>query len=56
MQDDTVTDLLKQLSAGDKVAEDALIQHFYRELHDLAAACLRRERGGHTLQATGACP
>ena len=52
MQDDTVTGLLKQLSSGDKAAEDALIRHVYRELHDLAAACLRRERGGHTLQAT----
>lgn len=52
MQDDTVTGLLKQLSSGDKTAEDALIRHVYRELHDLAAACLRRERGGHTLQAT----
>jgi RNA polymerase sigma factor (TIGR02999 family) len=52
MANDTVTELLKKVSGGDKDAEDELIRRVYRELHELAAACLRRERGGHTLQAT----
>ena len=52
MRVENVTELLRQLSNGEKGAEDELIQVVYRELHDLAAACMRRERQGHTLQAT----
>lgn len=47
-----VTLLLTQLSAGDRSAEEALLPRVYVELHRLAAAQLRRERPGHTLQAT----
>ena len=47
-----VTRLLGQLSAGRKEAGVELAPLIYRELHKLAAACMRRERPGHTLQAT----
>ena len=50
MEDDSVTDLLRHLSKGDKAAEEVLFNRVYHELRDLAAAYLRRERGGHTLQ------
>lgn len=50
MEDDSVTDLLRHLSHGDKAAEELLYRRVYHELRDLAAAYLRRERGGHTLQ------
>ncbi len=47
-----VTRLLGQLSAGRREASEELAPLIYRELHKLAAACMRRERPGHTLQAT----
>jgi len=47
-----VTKLLCRLSAGDHSAEEALLPRVYIELHRLAAAQLRSERPGHTLQAT----
>jgi RNA polymerase sigma-70 factor (ECF subfamily) len=47
-----VTRLLGQLRAGRKDAAEELTPLIYRELHKLAAACMRRERPGHTLQAT----
>ncbi len=47
-----LTKLLCRLSAGDRSAEEALLPQVYLELHRLAAAHLRSERSGHTLQAT----
>jgi RNA polymerase sigma factor (TIGR02999 family) len=47
-----VTRLLGQLRAGKKDAAEELTPLIYQELHKLAAACMRRERIGHTLQAT----
>jgi RNA polymerase sigma-70 factor (ECF subfamily) len=47
-----VTRLLGQLRAGRKGAAEQLTPLIYQELHKLAAACMRRERPGHTLQAT----
>jgi RNA polymerase sigma factor (TIGR02999 family) len=47
-----VTRLLQSWSDGDKSALDALIPIVRAELRTLAAALLRRERTGHTLQAT----
>ena len=52
MKDEPVTDLLRQLSGGDKSAEGELFRRVYGELRELAAAYLRRERDCHTLQAT----
>ena len=46
-----VTHLLKRLAAGDLSAEEELVPRVYVELHRLAAAQLRGERPGHTLQA-----
>jgi RNA polymerase sigma factor (TIGR02999 family) len=47
-----VTRLLQQLRAGNAQAADKLVPLIYEELRRLAAACMRRERSGHTLQAT----
>ena len=47
-----VTGLLHAWTGGDQAARDELMAVVYRELHQRAAARLRRERGGHTLQAT----
>jgi hypothetical protein len=47
-----VTELLRRASQGDKVAEAELLPQVYRELHSIALNHLRRERPGHTLQAT----
>ena len=46
---DDVTHLLRAGKAGG----DALLKRIYNELHRLAEARMRDERGGHTLQATG---
>ena len=48
----SVTSLLRQWSGGDVVARDELFPLVYRQLHDLAAGCMRRERPEHTLRAT----
>ena len=48
----SVTQLLRQLKAGDRSAMDELFPIVYAELRRLADACLRRERPGHTLQRT----
>ena len=45
-----VTQLLKRLAGGDKAAGNELAPHVSRELHQLAAAYLRRERSSHTWQ------
>jgi RNA polymerase sigma-70 factor (ECF subfamily) len=47
-----VTQLLHRLNAGDKSAAEQLVKLVYDELRRLAAACMRRERADHTLQAT----
>jgi RNA polymerase sigma factor (TIGR02999 family) len=47
-----VTGLLQAWKAGDAAARDDLMVAVYRELHQRAAARLRREPGGHTLQPT----
>jgi RNA polymerase sigma factor (TIGR02999 family) len=47
-----VTGLLIALREGDQGAADLLIQAVYADLRKKAAAMLRRERPGHTLQPT----
>jgi RNA polymerase sigma factor (TIGR02999 family) len=47
-----VTQLLRSLRGGDNDAESRLMSLIYRELHDIAARLMRRERRDHTLQAT----
>ena len=52
MPSEHVTQLLMQLSGGDRAAVDELTPLVYHELKRIAGAQLRRERPGHTLQAT----
>jgi RNA polymerase sigma factor (TIGR02999 family) len=47
-----VTELLLELSGGNRTVVDELIPFLYAELKRMAAAQLRAERPGHTLQAT----
>ena len=47
-----VTRLVLEMSGGNRRAADELIPHVYTALKQIAAAHLRRERPGHTLQAT----
>jgi len=47
-----VTRLLAAWAEGDQRALDDLTPLVYRELRQLAASCLRKERQGHTLQPT----
>jgi RNA polymerase sigma-70 factor (ECF subfamily) len=47
-----VTVLLRRWRHGSEEAGNQLMETVQRELHRLAAAYLRRERGGHTLQPT----
>lgn len=47
-----VTELLQAWSDGDQEARDRLFPLIYEELRRCAAAYLRRERPGHTLQPT----
>ena len=47
-----VTRLLLEWSGGDQAALDHLMPVVYDELHRVAAAYLRREPAGHTLQPT----
>lgn len=47
-----VTDLLRAWRAGESNAGEDLLAKIYTELRKLAAAQLRAERTGHTLQAT----
>jgi RNA polymerase sigma factor (TIGR02999 family) len=49
---ENITQLLRDVRTGDKNAEARLIELVYDELHEIAARNLRRERPGHTLQAT----
>ena len=48
----TVTRLLLEWRGGRQEAVDELLPLVYDELCRLAGSCLRRERPGHTLQAT----
>ncbi len=50
--DANVTDLLRKWNAGDPEALDKAIPLVYDELHRIAEVYFRRERAGHTLQAT----
>jgi RNA polymerase sigma-70 factor (ECF subfamily) len=47
-----VTRLLVEWANGNQQALDDLTPLVYRELRQLAASCLRKERQGHTLQPT----
>jgi RNA polymerase sigma-70 factor, ECF subfamily len=47
-----ITLLLDRLATGDRSAEEALMPRVYLELHHLAAARMRAERPGHTIQPT----
>jgi len=47
-----VTELLLELSGGNRTVVDELIPFLYAELRRIASAQLRAERPGHTLQAT----
>jgi RNA polymerase sigma-70 factor, ECF subfamily len=47
-----ITELLARVSAGDRSAENTLLPLVYAELHRQAAARMRSERSGHTLQPT----
>jgi RNA polymerase sigma factor (TIGR02999 family) len=49
---DDVTELLQAWNRGDAAARDRLMAVVYDELRRRAAAHLRRERPGHTLQPT----
>lgn len=49
---DEVTRLLAELRSGDEDAASRLIPLIYNELRRIAGSCMRRERPGHTLQAT----
>jgi RNA polymerase sigma-70 factor (ECF subfamily) len=48
----SVTELLVRWRDGDETARERLMQLVYDELRRKAAAYLRRERAGHTLQPT----
>ena len=47
-----LTALLRAWSGGDQSALESLVALLYQELHGLARRYLRRERPGHSLQAT----
>jgi len=47
-----ITQMLRECSNGNDAAWDDLLPLVYEELHQQAARYLRRERVGHTLQAT----
>lgn len=52
MTDVQATQLVQQLESGDPAAADQLMPLVYTELRGLAAAFMRREGRGHTLQPT----
>ncbi len=47
-----ITQLLKELSGGNREAEAKLVPLVYEELRRRAARCMRRERPDHTLEPT----
>src|SRR5436305_8372968 len=52
MTDGMITKLLQTWSDGDPEAAQRVLPLVYEELRNIACRQLRRERGGHTLQAT----
>ena len=52
MASEKVTQLLADLSGGNRAVVDELAPLIYHELKRIAGSQLRRERPGHTLQAT----
>ena len=46
------TQMLRDLSQGDRSAADRLLPLVYQELRALAAGYMRQERANHTLQPT----
>jgi RNA polymerase sigma factor (TIGR02999 family) len=52
MDERAVTQLLQKWSAGDLEAAERVLPLVYGELRRIAARQIRRERAGHTLQAT----
>jgi RNA polymerase sigma-70 factor, ECF subfamily len=50
--DEQVTQLLAQLTGGNRAVVDELLPLVYRELKRMAGGQLKGERPGHTLQAT----
>ena len=52
MSDPTITQVLRELAAGDKSAHDRLLPLVYEDLREIARRELRRERPDHTLSAT----
>ncbi len=52
MPSDHVTQLLTQLTGGNRAVVDELTPLVYQELKRIAGGQLRNERPGHTLQAT----
>jgi RNA polymerase sigma-70 factor (ECF subfamily) len=47
-----ITSLLRDWQSGNRAALDALTPEVYRQLRQIAAGYMRRERSGHTLQPT----
>lgn len=52
MKQAPITNLLQRWSRGDREAAEQVLPLVYDELRRIAARELRRNRGGHTLQAT----
>src|SRR3954470_7896609 len=52
MDSGKVTQLLFELSGGNRAVVDELVPFIYQELKRIAGAQIRNERTGHTLQAT----
>ena len=52
MPEESVTELLHRVTAGDKSAENRLMARVYPDLHAMARGHFRRENPGHTLQPT----
>jgi RNA polymerase sigma factor (TIGR02999 family) len=52
MEAKEITLILAAAETGDRTGLDALVPHVYEELRRLAAAHMRSEREGHTLQPT----
>ena len=51
-QQEAVTEMLIELSGGNRAVVDALLPRVYEELHRIAENRLRSERSNHTLNAT----
>jgi RNA polymerase sigma-70 factor (ECF subfamily) len=52
MPDRDITELIADVRRGDDAAAEDLFRRVYRELRQIAAHYMRRERQDHTLQAT----